>query len=110
MAVRLGVIAGPRQAQLDGFKARELRALSMTAQSDLYATAWLARGKLGAASVAILAISDDEWKANKVDDTGTFVYFITAQDTEKKVVTDIRIGTTSRGRRPPWAALAHRDI
>ena len=58
MTVRLGAVALPLQAQLDGFKSRALRA-EAPAQRDLYATEWCELGQLGAGITAVLVLGSN---------------------------------------------------
>ena len=60
ISVRLGAYAAPAQAQLDGFKSRELRAVAPAAQRDLYATEWRAIEVETAHSAQILVLGDKE--------------------------------------------------
>ena len=61
VSVRLGALAGPAQAQLDGFKSRVLRAEASTPQQHLYVTEWSIIGELEAAErTAVLMVGGDE--------------------------------------------------
>ena len=57
VSVRLGSLAAPPQAQLDGFKSRALRA-EATAQRHLYATEWRTQEENETASASLLMLSD----------------------------------------------------
>ena len=57
VSLRLGSVAGPAQAQLDGFKSRALRTATPT-QRHLYVTAWRATDVVGSPEAEMLVIGD----------------------------------------------------
>ena len=68
VSVRLGALVGPSQGQLDGFKARALRAQASEAQRHLYSTEWcsLVGSSSDASDVGVLVIGDELSAAERV--------------------------------------------
>ena len=58
--MRLGTLSGQPQAQIDGFKFRQLSTERPSAQRHLYTTEWRQIEATGCASAVVLVISDDE--------------------------------------------------
>ena len=68
VSVRLDALVGPSQGQLDGFKARALRAQAPEAQRHLYSTEWrsLMSSSSDAADVGVVVIGDESSAAERV--------------------------------------------